>query len=650
MSQRSGKRGEDNRKRTDRRPSAPAAPAALVRQPIAQLLLVVAVGILIYANTFSVPFVFDDVTSIIYEQIARDFGQVVGQQSAYQNRLVTQLSFALNYRLHGFEVAGYHAFNLGVHLGNALLVYWLTLLSLGGLSPRPGSGGPPGDADPVGWVPLFAALLFVSHPVQTQAVTYIVQRSVSLATFFYLASLVLYLKARSARAGEGVGIGWYAGSVVSAYLAMRAKEIAFTLPVMAALFEFAFFRGEVKRRILYLTPLLLTMALIPLYLIAYGGLQGAEGLDRVTSMAGSADVSRWDYLFTQFRVIVTYLRLLVWPVGQNFDYDYPLYRTLFALPVLLSFLALLALFCWGMYLLYRSYGAGQGSGRWYRVIGLGVLWFFVTLAVESSVIPILDVIVEHRMYLPSVGVSLAIVAGAAFLRMRLAERGSAAAKLVMPLMIAAVVGLSLAAHLRNGVWQSEETLWADVVKKSPAKARPHNNLGVVYYKQGRLAEAVAHYRTAIDLNPDYRDPRYNLGLARQQQGRLDDAIREYLRAIAIDPNYPEVNYSLGAVYYQQGRFDDAARQYRTVIRLSPDNAIARNNLGATYQAQGRLAEAIAEYEAALRLNPGYVQAHKNLGAAYYAQGRVAEAMQHYQTILRLDPAQAQTRGQGGQPQ
>ena len=622
MSQRSEKRGEDNRQRTDRRQPTPAAPATLFRKPFAQALLVVAVGILIYANTFAVPFLFDDVRQILDNPVIRDFGQIFGPQNLYKNRFVTQVTFAVNYKLHGFQVAGYHAFNLGVHLANALLVYWLMLLILRFLSPWPGNGGRPGDAAPAGWVPLFAALLFVSHPVQTQAVTYIVQRSVTLATFFYLASLLLYLKARSTGSGEGVGIGWYAGSVVCAYLAMRTKEIAFTLPVMVALYEFLFFRGGIRKRILFLAPLLLTMALIPLYLIAYGGLQGADGLDRVTSMAGSAEVSRWDYLFTQFRVIVTYLRLLLLPVGQNLDYDYPLYRTLFTPPVLLSFLALLGLFGGGVSLLYRSYGAERDTGRWYRVIGLGILWFFVTLSVESSIIPIVDVIFEHRLYLPSVGFSLAIVAGMGLLRANLAERGRAAAKLVLPLLIAAVLGLASAAHIRNAVWQNEEKFWADVVAKSPYKARPHSNLGLAYEKQnrfedalreyqiaikvkpdypeahnnsgvihfrkGRYDDAIKAYQTAIDLQPAYRDPHYNLGLVYQAQGRLDDAIREFLRAIEIDPNYPEVNYSLGAAYYQQGRFADAVRQYRTVIRLSPDHALAHNNLGATYQAQGRL--------------------------------------------------------------
>ena len=139
-------------------------------------------------------------------------------------------------------------------------------------------------------------------------------------------------------------------------------------------------------------------------------------------MAGSADVSRWDYLNTQFRVIVTYIRLLFFPVNQNLDYDYPIYRTFFTPPVFLSFLFLLGIFCWGIYLLYRSYKSDQANRFWYRLIAFGIFWFFVTLSVESSIIPIQDVIYEHRLYLPSVGFFMAIMSGIVFIYVRLANR------------------------------------------------------------------------------------------------------------------------------------------------------------------------------------------------------------------------------------
>ena len=251
--------------------------------------------------------------------------------------------------MHGLDVTGYHIFNLVIHLLNALLVYWLIILTF-----RTPYASAYLQKDvlktsaPYRWIPLFTALLFVSHPVQTQAVTYIVQRFASLSTLFYLASLVLYIKARGSDSSKKARYAFYAGSIISAILAMRTKEIAFTLPVMAVLYEFMFFRGDIKKRVLYLLPLVLTMFIIPLsMLVTQGGSTGASGIDELTKIAGSVDVSRWDYLNTQFRVIVTYIRLLFFPVNQNLDYDYPIYRTFFTPPVFLSFLVSFGCFLLG---------------------------------------------------------------------------------------------------------------------------------------------------------------------------------------------------------------------------------------------------------------------------------------------------------------
>ena len=382
MAKDSKRKAADSQKRVDKMPTGSGKTAAFPLKRAVHILLIVVLGILIYSNTFNVPFIFDDNHSIVNNSVIKDFSQIVGPQNAYKNRLVTQLTFALNYTMHGLNVAGYHMFNLFIHLSNALLVYWLIILTF--RTPY-ASAYFQKDAlkvsDSYRWIPLFTALLFVSHPVQTQAVTYIVQRSASLATLFYLVSLVMYIKARGSESSKRGRYAFYAASIISAIVAMRTKEIAFTLPVMAFLYEFIFFRGDIKKRILYLAPLLLTMVIIPVSLTAFtqDASNEAGGIDELTKLAGSTAVPRWDYLNTQFRVIVTYIRLLFFPVDQNLDYDYPIYRTFFTLPVFLSFLFLLGIFCWGIYLVYRSSKSDQADGFWYRLIAFGTFWFFVTL-------------------------------------------------------------------------------------------------------------------------------------------------------------------------------------------------------------------------------------------------------------------------------
>jgi hypothetical protein len=546
------------------------------------LLLVIIVGLVVYSNTFRVPFLFDDESSVYKSVAVRDAGyftkaSLAGILSA--PRTIGQLSFTLNYALGGLDVVGYHIVNLVIHVCCALLVYWFVVL----LFRAPYfTGYFQGSVDPSfhvrGFVALFAALLFVSHPIQTQAVTYIVQRYASLATLFYLLSFVLYIKFRLSGSSKARHV-FYAVSVVSAVLAMKTKEIAFTLPVMITLCEFMFFRGDIKKRVFYLIPLLLTMAIIPLSLIWSHGTSagGAAVLDRLTRGASLNIISPWDYLNTQFRVIVTYIRLLFLPINQNLDYDYPVYRTFFTAPVFLSFLFLLAIFGLGVYLVYRSLRDKGDKSCWYRLIAFGIFWFFVTLSVESSIIPIADVIFEHRLYLPSAGFFMAVMAGVMWFEGRLGNK-PLAGNAVWVVMILIVVGLSATAYARNSVWRDEVTLWEDVVKKSPQVYRANFNVGLLHAKNGRFDDAIREFQAAIRINQNYPEVYNNLGLAYLYKGDTDAALREIHTALTLEPKAGYIYESLGQVYAAQGRNEEAIRTFQTALELDPNCAEARNNL------------------------------------------------------------------------
>lgn len=638
MAKGSKRKASDNQKKGDKTPTGSVKSAAFLWKPVVHILIIVILGILIYSNTFNAPFVFDDIYSITHAPGIKDIRNFFNLQSMYDNRNIGFLTFALNYKLHGLNVAGYHIFNLFIHLLNALLVYWLVILTF--RTPY-ASAYLQKDvlktSDPYRWIPLFTALLFVSHPVQTQAVTYIVQRFASLATLFYLVSLVTYIKARGSDSSKKARYAFFAASIISAVLAMRTKEIAFTLPVMVLLYEFMFFQGDIKKRMLYLLPLLpllLTMFIIPLSMMRS---RGAIGIDEITKIAGSVDVSRWDYLNTQFRVIVTYIRLLFFPVNQNLEYDYPIYRTFFTPPVFLSFFVLLGVFLSGIYLFYRSFKSDQANRFWYRLIAFGIFWFFVTLSVESSIIPIKDVIYEHRLYLPSVGYFIAIMSGIVFIYVRLANRTKVLTKVFMPVMILMVISLSLTAYARNMIWRDEVTLWEDVLRKSPHNDRPHYNLGVAYQEQGRFDDAIREYQTATNLNPNHAKAYSNMGAVYHQQGRLDDAIREYQTAINLKPDYADTHYNLGLAYYKQGRLDDAVNAFQATIKIKPDYAGAHLNLGLAYHKQGRIDDVVNAFQTAIKIKPDYADAHYNLGVAYQKQGRLDDAIKEYQTAKKLNP-------------
>ena len=633
------------------------------------LLLIAVIGIVAYSNTFYVPFVFDDLGQIENNQLIRNLdnfrlilkGHDFSGSSSYvfvPSRIVGYLSFALNYYFGELDVTGYHITNLFIHIANALLVYFFVKLTLGTpviQEERSSSGASNPIAEFLTLMPLCVSLLFVAHPVQSQAVTYVVQRFASLSTLFYLLSLVLYIKGRLAFQKQSdtdrpllfVSYSLYfLFSLFSAVLAMKTKEIAFTLPIVIILYEFTFFTAPLKKKLLFLLPIVLPLIIVPLSVIYNDKPLGEILSDLSEKTKVHTQMLRWDYLVTELRVVTTYIRLIFLPINQNLDYDYPIYHSLFSPPVFLSFLFLSALLTTSIYLLYKTSSASgnrlrgieQSYAPYYRLIGFGILWFFLCLSVESSLIPIADVIFEHRVYLPSVGFFTAVTSGIFIAAGKLKKE-----KIIVPLVVLLTLALSTATFARNNVWKDGRSLWEDVVRKSPDKARPHDNLGAAYSKQGRLDEAIKELQVALRLNPAYANAHNSLGIVYALQGRLDEAIREYQTALRLDPDYAISHNNLGVIYGQQGKLDEAMKECKAALQLNPDYAEAYNNLGAVYVQQGRLDEAIREFQTVLRLKPDHIDAHNNLGRVYAQQGRLDEAIREIQTLLRLKPDHAVAR-------
>ena len=535
----------------------------LLGRPLIQMILIATLAILAYANSFQVPFVFDDESSITENPVILELGNFFtwGGYDYLPNRFIGYLSFALNYHFGGFNVAGYHLVNLAIHIANGLLIYALLRLTLRTpfFQSNPTSSHQDEELHPDNrslltsqrYLPFLAALLFVCHPIQTQAVTYIVQRLTSLATLFFLASLVLHIRWRLSQRGGASFWSWpvlslWGLSLLSALLAMKTKEIAFTLPMVVLLYEYCFFGRPNLRRLLFLLPILSTIVIIPIAMLNLNKPAGQILSDVSQATVVQASLSRWEYLITQFSVIVTYLRLLLLPINQNLDYDYPANHSMLEPRAFLSLALLSALFGFAIYLYYRSRPKLKHSGcdledtesctllltpHPLRLIAFGILWFFLTLSVESSLIPIADIIFEHRVYLPSVGFFLA-VAGFAWSALRRWPRANSFA---FPGLVLVALILCGATYARNSVWKNEETLWKDVVAKSPAKARPHANLGTIYGKQERV----------------------------------DDAIREYEATVAIVPEQPETLSNMVILYLSAGRQAEAAAACASLLKLDP---------------------------------------------------------------------------------
>ncbi|QWV94358.1 tetratricopeptide repeat protein [Geomonas oryzisoli] len=632
--------------RTEQAVAAQAAPEqaeelSLLRDPLVHILLVLAVGFAVYSNIIWAPFVFDDQPFLAGNPLVKDFGFFTDPQRVFalpinpdlknnfMLRPVAYFTFALNYAFHGLDVGGYHVVNLLVHLVNALLVYllvWLTLrtpLFLG----EEGEGGEEAGqpAQRFCYLPLVCSLLFVCHPLQTQAVTYVIQRFVPLVAFFYVGTLVLYVAARLARA-KAARTGLYLGALLACVLAMKTKENAFTLPVLILFYEWVFFRDAFTcPRLLRLLPFALTMAIIPVKLMqlsARGGTAPGGTVAGAVNLVNFKQVSSWEYLMTQFGVIATYLRLLLLPVGQNFDYDYPLQRAFLTPAVLLPLALLLALAAVGAWLLFRSRRDPRCAPL--ALVGFGVWWFFITLSVESSVVPIDDLIFEHRAYLPSAGFFMAAVTGFFFLLPRRAGAPMATSRPAVAVLALLVTASAAAAYARNTVWQTPVALWRDAVQKSPAKHRPHFSLGVA------LANTL----------PPWHTDDVNVMLQPMDAGQnevLAEVVREFQTAIRIDPQSAAAHTFLGGALLVQKRYREAADALAIAARLEPNDARPHAFMGQVLEAQGDLAGARRKYQQAIAVDPSAQYAHLFLALLNVRERRHAEALAEYETAYALSP-------------
>jgi hypothetical protein len=354
---------------------------------------VIAVMILIaYSNTFTASFHFDDNPSIVDNATIKRVTADNIITILKGNRPLVSLSLMLNYKLGGLNVVGYHIFNIALHIANSYFVYLLILWTLGlpVLAKR--------YAEKARWMALFGALLFGVHPIQTESVTYIITRTELLATFFYLGTFLLFIKGVSRKS-----YFYFIGAAVSSLLAMGSKEWAVTLPVMLFLYDFLFLSENKLNPALSRLMAYILVALPGWGLIAHTlNLTATVGASVGFHISNSSGIplNAWTYLLTSFNVLWTYVRLLLLPINQNLDYEYPIAQTLFAFPTFLSFIGHIVVVSAAFWLYVR---------KGWTLIPFGLAWFYITISPTQSFVPILDVIFEHRMYMPSIGLFLIFV-------------------------------------------------------------------------------------------------------------------------------------------------------------------------------------------------------------------------------------------------
>lgn len=542
---------------------------------ISLLVLLVSI-LLIYSSSLSGGFVYDDILFIRDNPVLSE-----GIESIFRYmplRFISFLTFAANYHAGGTAPLGYHVVNLIIHMTNALLVYWLVRLLL--------VKTPAIVLSTQHWIAWFCAAFFSLHPLQTEAVAYMTQRFTSLAACFYLLSLCLFLSR------------YRTLSLVSALLAMFTKEHTLTLPAVVLMTEYVL-RFPRHR---WWTPALHALPYGLIAACAYGVFVTfpaenvritEQGLPQVESVG----MSRTQYALTEIPVLIRYLGLFIFPVGQTIIHDVSPVTTIMAPKVLGGLLIALLLI-----------GTSLWAKKRYPLVAYGIWFFFLTLSIESSIIPLGDVLLEHRMYLPMVGLIIALCTPV-YLGIRNHHR---LGRGVVVLLCGMLLGYAGATYRRTMVWQDGFSLWSDAVAKSPRRSLGYWGLSMALIERGDGPAAEESLRTAIRLNPGTIFPYINLGIIYTGQGKYQEAEEVLREANTIDPKNVAVLNALGTVLARQKREKEAVPLFETAILTDPDNAAAYNNLGSIAAQTGEKERAKELFMKALSFDPAYAAARENL--------------------------------------
>lgn len=600
-----------------RRSDPSAAPPAPSRSGLLPVLALGAASLAAYANSFRVPFLMDDDGAVLKNPSVwnlADLGAVLwpldGMTTA--GRPLLNLSFAINHALGGESVAGYHAVNLLVHVLAGLTLFGIVRRTLGLAWMTPAT------REAAWTVALVSAFWWTLHPLQTASVTYISQRAEAMMGLCYLFTLYAFIRGT----GPGTKTGWLWVSVAVCAMGTAIKEPMATAPVLVLLYDRVFVSGSFpeawrRHRAVY-AGLAASWLLLAVLMLSRS--PAARGI------GATADVTSWIYALTEFKVVVRYLGLALWPHPLVFDYGPGILLSGIsaALPWMLAVAALL----------------GATVYAWRRLPAIGFLGcaFFLILAPTSTVVPVtFQPMAESRLYLPLA----AVLVGLVLAIQRIASRRT----LVVGAVVAALF-LALTVR-RNADYATEQGIWEDNLTKQSGNWRAHYSLALVYSKMpGREADTLEQFAATVKLRPDHADAQSNLaGMLLNQPGHLEEAIAHAEAALRLNPNHAFAHANLGLALFQMpGRENEALAHFFTAVQLDPNDVEARSTLAnALYGTPGRLGEALVQYEAAVRLKPDRADLRNNYAGALHLAGRDADARRELETALRIDPNYADAR-------
>jgi len=611
--------------------------------------------LIIYSVSIKGPFVFDDTINIRDNPNIRltklTFDGIIkaGFESPCPHRPVANISFALNYFLNGYDVEGYHIVNILMHITTGIILFYLIKVTLwllyahklklqlehniqddckscstyNSANPNifPSQNIRSSTSIKILFTAFFATFIWLVHPLQTQTVSYIVQRMNCMASMFYILSLLLYIKARLVNS-KRIKLALFIGCLLSGLLSLGSKEISASLPFMIFLYEWYFFQDInpdwLKHNSIYLFCFLFIVTLLVFFYLS------GHPIERILSAYSHRDFTLWQRVLTEFRVVIYYISLLIFPNPKrlNLLHDFAIsYSFHDPITTLFSFFAIAGMLVTAILLAKRE-----------RLLSFCILWFLGNLVIESSVLG-LEIIFEHRVYLPSIFFILMFVS--------LIYRFGNSKWIWSVLLCVMGITLSVCTYQRNMVWSDDAILWEDCLKKSPDKPRQHYNLGVVLARNGNLDDAIKYYNNAIKIKPDFLDAYYNLGNVFVRKGDVEAAIYNYRKALQVNPDFFKAYYNIARILSNQGNIDEAIYNYQKALRINNETPQALYNLSWIYSTSEKrryrnginavkLAEKLCmltDYQQPLALDA--------LAAAYAENGNFEKAVETAQKALEL---------------
>ena len=561
------------------------------------ILLLVCVSALIYFNSLSNGFVYDDFGTIVENVHIKRFGnylssfsnpsyfKISGGEASY--RPVATLSYYLLYAIFGLNPFGYHLISIALHIFNVILVYQIAHVIFDDKRSS-----------------VIAGLLFACHPVNTEAVNGISYNEDLIAAFFFFLALLSYMKLKTTAPKRD--LVFFILPLLFFLLGLLSKEMAITLPAMVVLYDITL-REPVSKEI-SVNRVLEVVQNRKYYYVGYLGTSLLYLWLRFFAIYNPEEVETqiWGRLIDRIIylpvVFFDYIKLSLFPFNLNADYVFSYPNRFFDVWPVLSLIIVLGLIIFSFLAFKRS-----------RAVSFGIWWFFITLFPVYNLIQIYNPFAERYLYIPLFGFCLVIAILIEYGLNRFSFNRSAVLKAAIILGI--VVFYATIAINRNKDWQDSYSLWTQTLAVEPNSVRAHGNLARVYQEKGLIEESLREVRKTIELNPKDFKAYYNLGVTLGKQGFVTKAISAYKKAIEMNPQFKNAHFNLGNIYKAQNLLEKAKQAYKKVVEIDPEDTEARNNLGVIYAMQGKLDAALIEWQKVIALDPANRDVQANIEKA-----------------------------------